>query len=782
MISFQNIDRLKNDLVKIYNLKNFLVDIPTYHPDSPKYQKLWSEYMKYCIEGYWGKDGKGYRFMPPVLFFYANFFKILHFDDETKTRKKIKPKVRDIDWHIQYAYLESQGFSGFDQDEEYTCNIKAKNWNKDRLPKGNELNMFNSDGKLKKFISAYEYLRKLHNQPLGKPLYNNAAKNLMIFGSRGSGKSYTVTGICAHTLTFDGIKYFTKETIENPPTASICIGAGSSEKSADLISKITAGLNFFGTEKDLGVWGDVTSEDFTPNPFYRDWAGTVNPGNKKNPFRYEYDVQTPAGWVTKGTGTNMVHVNYSDKKQGGAEAAAGGRYVLSVYEEVGLQPNFIDALLSNSATVTGEAEQMGVQIALGTSGNIDLVQQSKKVFNNPEEYNFLSVDDIWEDNGRIGLFIPAYLSDTTFKDENGNTDIDKALKHFYDERVRLSEMNDPDLLRMYKMNYPIVPSDMWISSKGHYFPILECMDREKELVHNNLFEKIGSTVNLIWDSNYPYGVKSVYDSESEPFYEFPYNRSMGTIEGAIRIFEEPNYIKGEIPNDMYLFTLDPYVAENIDDGGSLGVLYGFLNPKYSSEGYNGNYMVCSYIGKHKDGKDAFYENVEKLLAYYGNPNRGLWYEANRGDSVRGFFIRKKKTNLLCLRPTKERGTSAFQKNVVDYGVLVSNRIAKLDMIGDTSEWLLSKTVYNGKEKRVVETIPCIFTIRQLIGYTLEQDSNFDAVSSLIIFPLALKELEHFQHEKIKQKRNEVSFLSINPFIFKNDKNHEQFRKSNIWNK
>ena len=36
-------------------------------------------------------------------------------------------------------------------------------------------------------------------------------------------------------------------------------------------------------------------------------------------------------------------------------------------------------------------------------------------------------NDIWEDSGEIGLFIPAYIVNTDFKDENGNTDIERAL-------------------------------------------------------------------------------------------------------------------------------------------------------------------------------------------------------------------------------------------------------------------------------------------------------------------------------------------------------------------
>ena len=254
MIDDRRFQMLEKNLIKISNVKNFLIDIPTLHPDSPKYQKLWSDYMRHCIEGFWGVDSNGYRFMPPTLFFYGNFFRILHIDEEEKVREVIKPIVRDIDWEIHYSYIEAQGFSGFKDDDEVTCDFRALS--KDVEVSNKTLHLFNSQGKLKKFVHPRTYLRTIQKQSLGRPLYTNAAKNLMIFGSRGGGKSYTVAGLSSQTLSFDGIKAYTRKMLEKPPTASVCIGAGNTEKSSDLISKVVFGLNAFGVDQDLGVWGN----------------------------------------------------------------------------------------------------------------------------------------------------------------------------------------------------------------------------------------------------------------------------------------------------------------------------------------------------------------------------------------------------------------------------------------------------------------------------------------------------------------------------------------------
>jgi len=579
-------------------------------------------------------------------------------------------------------------------------------------------------------------------------------------------------------LTFDGIKEFSKENTTNPPTTKVILGAGITGKSADLMNKITTGLNVLGTDKDLGVWGSPETREYEPNPFYRNWIGDDKPGNSKNPLRYEYELETPQGWITKGTKTSIHHVNYSDKKQDGTQAGAGGRSALCLYEEIGLMPNFKDALLSNTAVVSVDGDQMGVQLGIGTSGNIDLIQQTRQVFENPGEYNFLEFDNVWEDSDKkIGLFIPAYLTETRFKDENGNTDFERALKHYEERRLLAAAKNDPAALYNEKMNYPLVPSDMWSSNKGSFFPIIELLERERELLKNQTYKTIGTKSRFIWDSKQPNGVRAEYDDEAEPFYMFPYDRSMSSLNGCPIIYEEPNQVKGIVPDDMYLFTLDPYVSENIDEGGSLASFFVFLNPKYTSEGYNGNYLCCAYIGKHENGKDAMYETIEKIIAYYGNPPRGLWYEANRGDSVRGYFMRKNKMHLLCLRPNRERGSSVYDKRVQEYGYMVGNQIDKLQMIDDTSEWALSMTTFNGQKKRVVETIPDLFLVQQMLQFELK--GNFDAVSSLLGFPLALKELEHLNKDgliKEQKNKNILAFLSINPNIFKQQLDLQRFKE------
>ena len=98
-----------------------------YHPDDPRYNLFWQTIRSKCIEGIWYPQFGQYRYVPGRLGFYGNYCTIVETDKKTKARLKLKPSIRDIEWHISYYYLEAQGFSGFEDDDEYTCNWKVLN-------------------------------------------------------------------------------------------------------------------------------------------------------------------------------------------------------------------------------------------------------------------------------------------------------------------------------------------------------------------------------------------------------------------------------------------------------------------------------------------------------------------------------------------------------------------------------------------------------------------------------------------------------------------------------
>lgn len=781
---------LKDAYVYIYDLEVFGLrkPLPRYHPEDPRYIEFWSYEMAKCIEGIYGKqetpEGIKYRFMPGNLYFYGKYTKI-QTTNIFKETEWIKPLVRTLEWELAYYMLEARGFSGWEFDDQYTSDSRWFEFKK-KAPdlraidnpdvRQSVLSLYNSEGKLKEYLIPERNIKRLQDKPLGRPLLFNEARNAMVVGSRGGGKSYYFSlAENLHRLLFDGSTTYSEKFLEGELKCELAIGSAKTDKSSDFCQKIIDCLEKLAVDPELGAWGNPGDDDYHPSYLHRYMTGSIKPNNKDRPFSYEYEVLENGVETTKGTGSRLFHVNYSENKKDGAQQAAGGRYNLCAYEEVGLMRNIVDAWTSNKSTVMRDGIQFGIQAAFGTSGNIEYIQNTKKMMLDPKSYNIVDREDVWEQNGRdgrIGFFLTYLLTLNTI-DRNGNTIWEDAVTKYNIDYKIAAESLDPKVLRDFKMNHPVVPSHMWTSGEMTLLPYEEALQREKELLKGNKYKELGLNVKLYYDETAPYGISYKIDHKATPITQFPIDvKKMEDPGGCVVIYEPPEMINGVIPPDLYnIIPHDPYVAEELDKGGSVGVTYIIKNPKYIPQGVSGNIIVASYIGKPLGGLKEYYGIQEKLIALYGNPPHSLWYESVRGDYCRGYYIKQKKQHILNIAPQIEQGSNIYQKNIVRTGFNVGNKISKLNLVQNTNDWLLEETTFINKEtnknetKRNIYRIPCIFLVRQIAHYDLE--GNFDAVSCLLGGVLGLREYEASQVlTQSKQKEgNRLAFLSTNEGLF-----------------
>ena len=763
---------MKRDYVIIDNRDQYLIkDLKEYHPDDPRHTGYWRDLKKKCIEGTYGVDNGLARYMPSVLFFYGNFFTL--FDtDENKQRLPIKPFIDDIEWERSYMWLEGAGFSGWHDDDVFTSHEDWFKYKKHGLPSAKEvmrwkeaeqnqfMHLVNKNGKLKKYKNPRENIKELKEEPLGPPIYHNGCKNVMEFGSRGGGKSFFWAGVAQHGLAFQGAKLYNEETRLMRVKAEIAVGSGASSKSSDFMKKVKQSNDYLATAN--GAYGKPGDPDYEPSPFYLDMEGSIKPNNKENPWRHEYQVKDRGRWVTKGTGSYIAHVIYSPNKKTGAEEAAGGRYLYVIYEECGLTEKLIDAWGSNEGTVySGRSHQVGMQIALGTSGNMDVVEPSRHIFTHPRQYNLVTYQDEWENTGEVGFFLPNYMTRRDRKDHNGNTDYDAAIAEYKEEEAIKMKASNQAVLRHFRMNKPNKISDMWQREKGNILCAAEAEERIKELLIDNLYESIGTPVTLKYDSLAPNGVSHELNKKADPFFEplFRYNKE--DLEGSVMIYDFPI---PDVPDDYYsILGHDPFAGEDQTEGDSLGAAYLITNPKYTHRGLPGNTIVASYVGRPYYGKDVYYENLLKLLMFYGCPPRSLWYEADRGDSCKEFFRRKGQIQYLCHRPIKTKGDNAKEQPVAKYGYKVGSIQNKLELLSTLNDWLLTEVEWgHDNKKRVIERIPDIWLLRQIAQFDLQ--GNFDGVMAVAGCSLAVQEQKHDIEAKLRNKnrgKNRLSILSAN---------------------
>lgn len=784
---------LKQDYVRIENLKQYLFNIEQINPlDREKYLSYWATIKKYCVEGFWGEESGGFRYMTNDLFFYGNLFTIQDTDD-AKNTIHMRPFVRDIDWELSYGILVAEGFSGFYEDDEYTCDELALSYERAGIPKNipdtfRNKCIFRKDGRLKTYEKPIDYIRRLHKKKMGAPLYFNEAGNNSILGSRGGGKSYFISGKATRMICVDNIKYYDDKT-RRPyllpdykeeyfnPIVEIMVGSGNTSKSSEFIGKIETAMNELAVNNSLGVWGAPEETTYEPCPLFKQMKGSLEPNNKKDPWIHSYEVTKEGRKVTKGSQSKLYHVSYFEQKAKGkgAQEGAGGRVALSVIEESGLTSNSIQVHNSNTFVVSRNGIQFGIQVDIGTSGNIEAIQETRKKWSNPKDYRIVSYLDL-ESQTETGFFLPFYLTINSCKDQDGNTIYEKAFEIVRKRREIAAAASDPSVLREEKMNAPIIPSEMWTNTKGYRLPYDEAVLNQKRLVYKSHYLDITTPVKLVWNKDYPNGVMAMPDYEKEPFYNFPIESSRSSREGPVIIYEEPILIDGVIPENAYFFVYDMYVSDNIDDGGSLGCTFVVLDPLYWEDYLTDRGpIVASYIGKHPNGLDGYHEVQEKLIAYYGNPEYSMFFEKERGRSCRDYYIKRNKGWCLALTPnTYDSASAVAKRQVAEYGIYVGNKSKKIRMLDETTDWLKQDVKVkniNGEIDvlQVIHTLSCKFTTEQIIDFDLDKAENYDSISALIMIPTAIKEREYYVTEKFtsKNKHNPLAFLSKNSRLFKN---------------
>ena len=753
--------------LKINHRANFLLpEVPVFHPKSMKYRKFWRLQKKRCIEGFWAPDdasvqidlvdpseelpeSTSWRWAPPNLYFYVNFGIILHKAPDaprTAPKKPIRPHLRDLEWEYFYNFMEARGFSGFEDDLQYSCNkdlLYVQSGDMSYSEAHHSCFNEQSDGELipKQYVKPKAYLRQLRDKPLGRPLFFNEASNIILLGARGGGKSYLVAvGVILHEILFDGAKLYNQDTIDNPPLAEMFVGSAIASKSHTMLKKTQ-----FAMENMPGIWAKGTTHE-EPHPFYKHMSGSIAPNSK---WEHKYEKKIAGKWKAVGTHSNLFHGVFTIENP---EAAAGGRYSIIAIEEVGLLINALSVHGSNEASqMTDGTDKYGTSIYLGTGGNMEKIVESEILFRDPVGFHMLTFNDEWENSGKIGWFVPAYYMDGKYKDHNGNTDIEKAKQHYENRRVIKKKAKSPKALEAEMVNYPLYPSEMFMTRTNSKFPVADLKftygrlmgDRE---ALDNTFKGLFSMEDgkPIW----------VNDQGLRPIREYPYHGNEN-MEGCIEIFEPPaKGIDGIVPSGVCIGSLDPIDDDdNTDSNRSLqsGFIMNILTGR----------IVAEYTGRTRLVKD-FYEQFRRLLMYY---NAKCMYE----NQKKGFY--QHMYNTVSIHMLAETPQILLEKDLLkkiggignkNFGIHVSAPINSYGI--DLQVAWMDEQAY-GKDEGVKN-----WSIIKSPGYLKEcilfnGDLNADRVSSMGMLMIYREErLKFMRRDKHKEKED------------KNDLANDQFFK------
>lgn len=256
---------------------------------------------------------------------------------------------------------------------------------------------------------------------------------------------------------------------------------------------------------------------------------------------------------------------------------------------------------------------------------------------NPDGYNMEKNLNVWDKEGQgrkwFTFFYPAYLNRANCMDENGNSNITKALLEICQDRY-VVKYNSTDINAITKRisQYPITPQEAIIRAHSTIFPITELNERLNQIDNNPNFYNDTYIGNLVFNGN---GEVEFVISNDIPIRDFPTKDNK--ITGAIEIYTLPEKdSNGKIPNERYIAGSDPYDddASNTMSLGSFFVLDTWTDT-----------IVMEYTGRPAFANDYF-EICRKGCLFY---NAKLMYENNK-KGIFAYFSMMNSSYLLATTP------------------------------------------------------------------------------------------------------------------------------------
>lgn len=743
-------------------------DYPKLHPDSDGYLDYWNEEARRIIKGYWGyqqwsteeehgvlvsEEQAGrtgfYRWMPPDLYYYTNFGQIKVQKKGSNQEILSFPDLRDVDWLMFYAFTCCDGFSGFKDDTQYTCFRPVGKLQKgeylspeeEQLLKGNDEYLRKPNGDYKDYIEAREYLYQDFPKPLGDPLFQNTALNLILLSSRGVGKTYgSISGSVAADFVRSGSATL-EEYYNETATTKILLGAIDEKYLNGMIDKLKTAYEYLRT--DVGAYRSG-SEVF--NGFF--WKPTMGALAPNDTWTTRVQVEGGGGYM--GPNSSITVANYRNNASAGASFRARRIFI----DEVGLMDNFADAHRENVASQKRDTK-FGYTIYTGTGGNVKKIQEVKEAFYSPEAYEALSYKDIFSGSlADIGLFIPAYYRNSLFKDENGNTDIKKAFEQELFERAKRKK-KDAKSYRGYCTSFPIVPKEMFLADDVNIFPT----DRaENRIAYGELNQRWKSWYTLV-DIRYSnkektravYTVKEQDYSKAILRWGDEKDRKGKDLEGEFVIFEPPSLEDNSYP-PKYLTIYDPVKDET---GSSLAVATVFKMWDFGGQiSYN---IVAEWIGRHKSMPEN-HERAFKLAALYGCK---LFPEINLEDILRHARTTKR-LGMLEDRPGSVLDKITTQKKNYAKGLYLSPGM-KSKCLTYLNEVLITPTAKVLKDDKLesvlmIDECKSMRFLEEVIFFSAE--GNYDYISAMLLIGVWVRQFLELDSLRDYNKANETRFQEL----------------------
>jgi hypothetical protein len=292
--------------------------------------------------------------------------------------------------------------------------------------------------------------------------------------------------------------------------------------------------------------------------------------------------------------------------------------LITIFEEAGIwkKGELLETSEYIKASQYAENKKTGWSCYIATGGEMETsVDDIRKMFYNPEQYDLLSFKNIYEDNdgGLIAHFTPEWKY--RIIDSDGNSKKMASLK-----AIDIDRKNQKDSEKRYRMitQHPNKPSELFMISGGGYFGesiVLKMNERLQNIVNHRSLQ-LGFEGNWIWidPMNKRKGV--YWTNEPDAFgmkwfwkLEDPYKEHDTTTNSDV------------VPNGLYKQGTDSYDKDSAPNSTSLGSSHVIKGFHKNTSGYGT--FVCRLVGRPTEemgGAMYFYDLVMRMNVAYNTEN------------------------------------------------------------------------------------------------------------------------------------------------------------------
>lgn len=404
-------------------------------------------------------------------------------------------------------------------------------------------------------------------------------------------------------------------------------------ESKDVQKKVVSYIVAFDKAKLVG--GDQTLDKFQYNI---DFCANNTQFPSKRLINTIQNMQWQMGYIDLDSGTKKGTLNaVVGKSYNDSSKLRGSRGVLYLFEEAGSFSNLLESYNNLRPSVEEGEDVFGMLYLFGTAGDDQSdFSAMQEIMYNAKGYNVYSTKNIYDKEGQgrstFAFFFPGYLNRSGCYDENGNSDVIKALIQILKDRY-IVKYNSSDINSITKRiaEIPITPQEAILRTTKNIFPVIEINNRINEIDNNPNFFSDVYVGNLIMDKS---GNVSFMPTTDIPIRDFPLKDNKAT--GAIEIYEMPLKVHDKIPPERYIASLDNY--EN-DESGTMSLGSIFVLDLWTDR------IVAEYTGRPMFADDLN-EIARKMCIFY---NAKMLYENNKKNTF-AYFSKMNCLHLLADTP------------------------------------------------------------------------------------------------------------------------------------